>query len=65
MNLNIVCIPGDGIRPEIITEAKRVLNRISEKFGITSPIMPQEKDRNQPVKQVGTVDMGKQIAERA
>lgn len=33
MNLNIVCIPGDGIGPEIITEAKRVLNRIVEKFG--------------------------------
>ena len=33
MNLNIVCIPGDGIGPEIITEAKRVLNRIAEKFG--------------------------------
>lgn len=32
-NLNIVCIPGDGIGPEIITEAKRVLNRIAEKFG--------------------------------
>jgi len=33
MNLNIVCIPGDGIGPEIITEAKRVLNRIAKKFG--------------------------------
>ncbi|HBA69836.1 MAG TPA: 3-isopropylmalate dehydrogenase [Lachnospiraceae bacterium] len=33
MNLDIVCIPGDGIGPEIITEAKRVLNRIAEKFG--------------------------------
>lgn len=31
--MNIVCIPGDGIGPEIITEAKRVLNRIAEKFG--------------------------------
>ena len=33
MNLNIVCIPGDGIGPEIIAEAKRVLNRIAKKFG--------------------------------
>ena len=23
MNLNIVCIPGDGIGPEIVAEAKR------------------------------------------
>lgn len=33
MKLNIVCIPGDGIGPEIIAEAKRVLNKIAEKFG--------------------------------
>ena len=33
MNLNIVCIPGDGIGPEIIAEAKRVLNKTAEKFG--------------------------------
>ena len=25
MNLNIVCIPGDGIGPEIVSEAKRYL----------------------------------------
>ena len=25
MKLNIVCIPGDGIGPEIVTEAKKVL----------------------------------------
>lgn len=33
MKLNIVCIPGDGIGPEIIAEAKRVLNKTAEKFG--------------------------------
>lgn len=33
MELNIVCIPGDGIGPEIIREAKKVLNRVADKFG--------------------------------
>lgn len=33
MKLNIVCIPGDGIGPEIVTEAKKVLNKVSEKYG--------------------------------
>ena len=28
MKLNIVCIPGDGIGPEIVTEAKKVLKKI-------------------------------------
>ena len=32
MNLNIVCIPGDGIGPEIVAEAKKVLNKIAEKY---------------------------------
>lgn len=27
MNLNIVCIPGDGIGPEIVAEAKKVLHK--------------------------------------
>ena len=35
MELNIVCIPGDGIGPEIVTEAKKVLNAVGEKFGHT------------------------------
>ena len=30
MKLNIVCIPGDGIGPEIVAEAKKVLNKIGE-----------------------------------
>lgn len=33
MNLNIVCIPGDGIGPEIVTEAKKVLETVGKKFG--------------------------------
>ncbi len=33
MEYNIAVIPGDGIGPEIIAEAKKVLNRVGEKFG--------------------------------
>lgn len=33
MNYNIAVIPGDGIGPEIITEAKKVLDKIGEKYG--------------------------------
>lgn len=33
MNYNIAVIPGDGIGPEIITEARKVLNKIGEKYG--------------------------------
>ncbi len=35
MNLNIVCIPGDGIGPEIVAEAKKVLDQVADKFGHT------------------------------
>ena len=35
MNLNITCIPGDGIGPEIVTEAKKVLNAVADKYGHT------------------------------
>lgn len=35
MELNIVCIPGDGIGPEIVTEAKKVLDVVGSKFGHT------------------------------
>jgi len=35
MNLNIVCIPGDGIGPEIVSEAKKVLDKVTNKFGHT------------------------------
>lgn len=35
MNYNIAVIPGDGIGPEIIKEAKKVLNKIGEKYGHT------------------------------
>ena len=32
-NLNIVCIPGDGIGPEIVAEAKKVLDKVAKKYG--------------------------------
>ena len=35
MNLNIVCIPGDGIGPEVVTEAKKVLDKVAEKYNHT------------------------------
>ena len=35
MELKITCIPGDGIGPEIVNEAKKVLNKVAEKFGHT------------------------------
>ena len=33
MDLRITCIPGDGIGPEIVAEAKKVLNKVAEKYG--------------------------------
>ena len=33
MKLNIVCIPGDGIGPEIVTESKKVLKKIEAVYG--------------------------------
>ncbi len=33
MNCKITCIPGDGIGPEIVAEAKKVLFKIAEKYG--------------------------------
>ena len=33
MELNIVCIPGDGIGPEIVNEAKKVLDKVGTKYG--------------------------------
>ena len=35
MNLKITCIPGDGIGPEIVTEAKKVVDAAGIKFGFT------------------------------
>lgn len=32
MNMNIVCISGDGIGPEIVAEAKKILNKVAEKY---------------------------------
>ena len=31
MELKITCIPGDGIGPEIVGEAKKILLKIAEK----------------------------------
>ena len=31
MELHITCIPGDGIGPEIVAEAKKVLDKVAEK----------------------------------
>ena len=33
MKLNIACIKGDGIGPEIVTQAQKVLNRMAECYG--------------------------------
>ena len=33
MKLNVTCIPGDGIGPEIVKEAKKVLDKVCEKYG--------------------------------
>lgn len=33
MNYNVTVIPGDGIGPEIVREAQKVLDKIGEKFG--------------------------------
>lgn len=35
MHLNIACIPGDGIGPEIVAEAKKVLNAVCDRYGHT------------------------------
>ena len=35
MNLNIVCIPGDGIGPEVVAEAKKVLDKVASKYNHT------------------------------
>ena len=33
MRMGITCIPGDGIGPEIVTEAKKVLNKVCSVYG--------------------------------
>jgi len=33
MKLNITCIPGDGIGPEIVAQAKKVLDQVGKKYG--------------------------------
>ena len=36
MDLKITCIPGDGIGPEIVREARKVLDTVFEKYGHTA-----------------------------
>lgn len=36
MDINIALLPGDGIGPEIIAEATKVLDRTAAKFGTAS-----------------------------
>ena len=33
MKMNIVCIPGDGIGPEIVAQARAVLDSVAEIYG--------------------------------
>lgn len=33
MELKITCIPGDGIGPEIVSQAKKILEKIGEVYG--------------------------------
>ena len=35
MNCNIAVIKGDGIGPEVVTEAMKVLDAVGKKFGHT------------------------------
>ena len=35
MNMNICLMPGDGIGPEIVSQAVKVLEKVAEKFGHT------------------------------
>ena len=35
MNYNLAVIKGDGIGPEVVTEAMKVLDKVGEKFGHT------------------------------
>ena len=35
MNFKVAVIKGDGIGPEIVTEAQKVLNKAGEKFGFS------------------------------
>ena len=35
MNFNVAVIPGDGIGPEIVAEAQKVLDTVGQKYGHT------------------------------
>ena len=34
---NILCLPGDGIGPEVMAEARKVLDAVGERLGTISP----------------------------
>jgi 3-isopropylmalate dehydrogenase len=38
MNLNIAVLAGDGIGPEIVEQAKKVIDAVSERWAIVPPI---------------------------
>ena len=42
MKLNITCIPGDGIGPEIVAQAKKVLDQFEEYLPKFKKIIPAD-----------------------
>ena len=48
MNLKIGVIKGDGIGPEIVTEAMKVLDKISEVYGHTCDYTQLLADSQEP-----------------
>ncbi len=34
MSRNVLLLPGDGIGPEIVAEAEKVLHKVNEKFAL-------------------------------
>ena len=45
MDYKIALIRGDGIGPEVVGEAVKVLNKIGEKFGLTRERVRQIKEK--------------------
>ena len=45
MNLKIGVIKGDGIGPEIVTEAMKVLNKVAEVYGHTCDYTDRKSTR--------------------
>ncbi len=45
MRLNIACIEGDGIGPEIVTEAKKILDKVASGYGhksLKASLIPEQ-----------------------